>query len=255
MSNTIRVVTTDTTTWITLDRPKALNAINTEMKNELLAALQECAESSMTGVVLRGSGRAFCAGADLTELSRQRDENDDVLRRLQRVELTQRLVRAIRNSTFASVAAINGVAAGGGISLALACDIVVMSEQARFVWAFGDRRLIPDGGLCDNLRDMLGSRRATSLLLRTSELGAEEAAALGLVDEVVSASDLDSRVEGIAERLSIVGQPTVALSKRALGPSTQSGTSIEAVSQTIALSGVQTTPGGDHRTNNVETNE
>lgn len=247
MRATIRLERTGPVAVLRLDRPDRRNAITTEMKYELLAALDEL-ETETTVLLLTGTAPAFCAGADLAELAQQRDDGDGPLERLARVELTQQLVDRIRGSRFATVAVVNGVAAGGGISLALACDVVLASEDADFVWAFLDRGLVPDGGLADHLRDLLGSRRATSLLLRTARLTSTEAHAEGLVDEVLPADELWPRAQEIAQRLESVGPATVALLKRSLGPPGSLGRAVEALAQGIALAQVQVERGGGDAT-------
>lgn len=244
MRETIELERDGAVATLRLHRPDRRNAITTNMKYELLAALDEL-EDRATVVILTGAPPAFCAGADLDELREQRDTRAGTLERLARVELTHQFVDRLRGARFATVAAVNGVAAGGGISFALACDVVLASDEASFVWAFLDRGLVPDGGLADHLRDLVGSRRATSLLMRTDRLTSEQARTEGLVDEVVAGDQLLVRAGAIADRLAAAGPTTVALLKRSLGPSASLGRSVEALAQAAALAEVQVERGGD----------
>src|SRR5690349_13556416 len=129
-------------TTLTLNRPEALNALTSGLRGELLAALKTSArDSAVRAVVLTGAGRAFCAGADLRAGSGERE-----FRRVLTAEYNP-LILAIRELEKPVVAAVNGVAAGAGMSLALAADLVVASSDARFVPAFGRIGLVPDSGL------------------------------------------------------------------------------------------------------------
>lgn len=227
----------DETITVVLNRPEKLNAITSEMKLQLRSALTEVEQSGRVAFVLTGAGRAFCAGADLAGQHRRRMSTEvRFVDRLERLESTQELVRRIRNSHLGSIAAVNGVAAGGGISLALACDVVIAAEGARFVWAFPDRGLVPDGELTTALIDALGSRRSLSLLLRQDEFTAPEALDIGLVDEVVHLDRLPDRVRDISRRMQRLGPDTVALTKRALANQYAARSALEALAQSIGLS-------------------
>ena len=138
---TIRWTVADGVGTVTLDRPESLNALNATMRRELLTALKAVArDASVRAVILTGSGRGFCAGADLRGGDAERD-----FRRVLTDEYNP-LVTAIRELPKLVIAAVNGVAAGAGVSLALACDLVFAAEEARFIQAFVKIGLVPDSG-------------------------------------------------------------------------------------------------------------
>lgn len=218
-----------------INRPQALNAITTSLKHALLDALRGAeSEPEVSTFVLTGSGRAFCAGADVKELAAH--ANEGVAAALQRVEFTQQFVSACRHSRLAVVTAVNGLAAGGGVSLALAGDITVAAASARFLLLFGHRGLVPDGGLSRSLVEAVGRRCALSLSLRCAELDAEEAKAHGLVDEVVADVDLDGRVRDLCADLARRGTQTIALTKRVFAAPQDADFAVEAVAQALSLS-------------------
>jgi 2-(1,2-epoxy-1,2-dihydrophenyl)acetyl-CoA isomerase len=140
---------------LTLNRPDALNALNSQMRRELLAALNAARkDESVRAVVVTGAGRGFCAGADLRGGSSERD-----FRRVLSSEYSP-LIEAIRGLPKPVIASVNGVAAGAGLSLALAADVVVAAEGARFVPAFARIGLVPDSGLARIMVRALGRHRA-----------------------------------------------------------------------------------------------
>jgi 2-(1,2-epoxy-1,2-dihydrophenyl)acetyl-CoA isomerase len=196
---------------ITLNRPDALNALNATMRRELLAAIKGAArDESVRAVVLTGAGRGFCAGADLRGGSAERD-----FRRVLGAEYNP-LISAIRSLPKPVVAAVNGVAAGAGVSLAFSADLVVAAEDARFVPAFGRIGLVPDSGLARVLVRAVGRHRAFEILMGERQLGADDARDLGLVAAVVPAERLASTATELARRLA--GGPTraIGLTKRLL---------------------------------------
>ena len=151
----------------TLNRPEALNALNAQLRRELLAAFKAIArDEAVRSVVITGAGRGFCAGADLRGGSAERD-----FRAVLGAEYNP-LIAAIRNLPKPVVAAVNGVAAGAGVSLAFAADVVVASEEARFVPAFNRIGLVPDSGLARTLVRGVGRHRAFEILMGERQLGA-----------------------------------------------------------------------------------
>jgi 2-(1,2-epoxy-1,2-dihydrophenyl)acetyl-CoA isomerase len=196
---------------LTLNRPGALNALNTQLRRELLAAIKAAARDEGTrSVVITGAGRGFCAGADLRGGSSERDF---------RTVLTGEynpLIEAIRNLPKPVVAAVNGVAAGAGVSLALASDVVVASEEARFVPAFSRIGLVPDSGLARVLVRAIGRHRAFEILMGERQLGADEARDLGLVAAVVPADRLAEATAELAQRLADGPTTAIGLTKRLL---------------------------------------
>jgi enoyl-CoA hydratase/carnithine racemase len=228
------------THWVRLNRPRVLNAITTALKDELLAALERAEDDpGAVCLVLTGTGRAFCAGADTRELAAA-GEVENLLTSVARVERTQRLVERMRRSRLATIAAVNGIAAGGGVSLALACDIVVAAGSARFALLFGARGLVPDAGLTRHLVESVGRRRALALALTCADLDADEALRCGLVDAVTPDDELVSRVTELAADLVGRGAHTIALTKRAFAAPQHSDLSLEALTQAVALQGAAT---------------
>jgi 2-(1,2-epoxy-1,2-dihydrophenyl)acetyl-CoA isomerase len=196
---------------LTLNRPDALNALNADLRAALLAAVKAASrDDAVRALVITGAGRGFCAGADLRGGSEER-----AFRRVLRAEYNP-LIEAIRGCPKPVIAAVNGVAAGAGLSLALAADLVVASEDARFVPAFHRIGLVPDSGLARVLVRTLGRHRALEILLGERHLGARDAEAAGLVAAVVPADALADTAAQLAQRLA--GGPTrgIALTKRLL---------------------------------------
>src|SRR4051812_613854 len=183
---------------ITLDRPAALNALTIPMKYELLEALEAVRDdAAVRAVVLTGAGRAFCAGQDLKErLEPGAPSLGEELR-----ERYNPIVRAMRSMPKPIVGAINGVAAGAGMSLALACDVRVAAERASFVLAFGRLGLIPDSGATWLLPRLVGPSPAAELALLNEPMSAARAQELGLVARVVASDALAAEGRAVAETL------------------------------------------------------
>lgn len=206
---TLRHELNDGVATITLNRPDVLNALNSTMRRELLAAVKAAARDEATrAVVITGAGRAFCSGADLGGGSDERD-----FRRVLATEYNP-LVAAIRDLPKPVVASINGVAAGAGVSLALAADLVVAARDARFVPAFGRIGLVPDSGLARTLVRALGRHRALEILLGERQMGADDAHAAGLVAAVVPGEALAETTAQLARRLADGPTRAIGLTKR-----------------------------------------
>ena len=196
---------------LTLNRPDAMNALNAELRGALLAALKAAArDEAVRALVLTGAGRGFCAGADLRGGSGERE-----FRRVLTSEYHP-LVEAIRGLPKPVVAAVNGPAAGAGMSLAMAADLVVAVEGARFVPAFGRIGLVPDSGLARTLVRALGRHRAFEILMGERHLHAEDAQRLGLVAAVVAPDALAEASHALAERLASGPTRGIGLTKRLL---------------------------------------
>jgi 2-(1,2-epoxy-1,2-dihydrophenyl)acetyl-CoA isomerase len=205
----LTVDVTDGVATLTLNRPDALNALNATLRGELLATLKGIArDDAVRCVVVTGAGRAFCAGADLRGGSGERD--------FRRVLTSQYnpLIRALRDLPKPVVAAVNGVAAGAGMSLALAADVVIAAEEARFVPAFGRIGLVPDSGLTRTLVRALGRHRAMAVLVAGEPLGATEARDAGLVMRVVPAGELGAAASAVARELAHGPTRAIGLTKR-----------------------------------------
>lgn len=202
--------------WITLDRPEVKNAISPDQRNrviELLAAAS--ADLAVRSVVLTATGDAFCTGADLraSPATPTRPEGaperavGDIARLIR--DGAQRLVAAVLDCEKPVVAGVNGTAAGLGAHLALACDLVVAAESARFIEVFVRRGIVPDGGGAYLLPRLVGLHRARELLYLGDDLTAGDAAGMGLVNRVVPAADVAAEAGALAGRLA--AGPTRAL--------------------------------------------
>src|SRR5436305_6288025 len=180
---------------ITLNRPDVLNALNREVHARIFEALERArSDTSIRAVVITGAGRGFCVGQDLQEFA---GGAGDVAQNLR--ENYHRNVLAIRSLEKPVIAAVNGAAAGAGMSLALACDVRIASRSASFVPAFIKIGLIPDSGGTWLVRRLLGASRAFEWLTPGRKLGAYDARAWGLVNEVVPADELMVRAREVAE--------------------------------------------------------
>jgi 2-(1,2-epoxy-1,2-dihydrophenyl)acetyl-CoA isomerase len=196
---------------ITLDRPDVLNALNAAMQQQLAAALEEARDPAVRAVVLTGAGRGFCAGQDLAELEGGARDIGDRLR-----EHHNRNVLALRALEKPVIAAVNGPAAGAGLSLALACDVRIAAEDAVLVPGFVGVGLAPDSGATWLVRRALGSGRAFEWLATGRRLGAAEALQWGLVSEVVPTAELPDRAAEVAELFAAMPTRAVWETKRLL---------------------------------------
>jgi 2-(1,2-epoxy-1,2-dihydrophenyl)acetyl-CoA isomerase len=226
------VATDGAVTTLTLNRPDALNALTAELRRELLGAVRTAArDADVRAVVITGAGRAFCAGADLRAGSGERE-----FRRVLTAEYNP-LIEAIRALPKPVVAAVNGVAAGAGVSLALAADLVVASEDARFVPAFGRIGLVPDSGLTRTLVRAIGRHRAFEILMGERQLSAAEAHAAGLVAAVVPPDRLADASRELAERLASGPTRAIGLTKRLIADA-EDATLAESLAAEAALQDV-----------------
>jgi 2-(1,2-epoxy-1,2-dihydrophenyl)acetyl-CoA isomerase len=198
---------------ITLNRPDALNALTIVLKDELLAMLVQVSnDPTVRAVVLTGAGRAFCAGQDLRErLGPDAVPLDEEIR-----ERYNPIIMAMRHLDRPIIGAINGIAAGAGASLALACDLRIAAESATFLLAFGRIGLVPDSGATWFLPRLVGSAKAAELALLGDPLSAADAERIGLVAKVVPADSVVAEARAIAERLADMAPQAVALTKWAL---------------------------------------
>lgn len=197
-------------TLLRMNNPDKLNALSPVLTRELIEALEEAgADRTVRAVVLTGEGRGFCAGADLGTLEQpyRRGERPSLSAFLS--EGYNRLIPLVTGAPQPVVAAVNGVAAGAGVSLALACDLRVASEDASFTAAFSRIGLVPDSGACYLLPRILGRARALEFALLSERVDAHAALAMGLVNRVVPADRLLQEAMALARRLAEL--PTVAL--------------------------------------------
>jgi 2-(1,2-epoxy-1,2-dihydrophenyl)acetyl-CoA isomerase len=213
MADTIISAAANGVLTLTLNRPDALNSFTVEMKEALLAALKVAArDKSVRVVILTGAGRAFSAGQDLKE--RQGPDASDL-----GTELRTRynpIILAMRRLEKPIIGAINGVAAGAGVSLALACDILIASDKATFMEAFGRVGLVPDTGSSWFLPRLVGPSRAAEMIFTADSVDAATAERIGLISRVVPAERLMDEANTLAARLAQAAPIALALAKRAL---------------------------------------
>jgi len=210
---TLQVERTDGVTTITFDRPDRRNAIDDTMWDELAELAARLVRS--TGdrcVVLTGSGGAFCSGADLSGEAAE-GEGMHQLARMRRINA---VVQAFHELPQPTIAKVTGVAAGVGLSLALGCDLVVASPDARFSAIFAKRGLSLDGGLSWILPRLVGLHRAKQLALFADVIPADEALALGIVNRIVPTAEIDRLVDDWAKRLAAGPPIALAMTKRML---------------------------------------
>ena len=196
---------------ITLNRPEVLNAFDAAMHRALQAAFKEARADDVRAVVVTGAGRGFCVGQDLTEF---RESAGDIGERLR--STYHPTILGLRSLDKPVVAAVNGAAAGAGLSLALACDLRLAADSATFVPAFINIGLVPDSGGSFFAARLLGYARALEWLASGRRLTAAEAHAWGLVSEVVEADALAERAAALAAELAALPTRGVALTKRLL---------------------------------------
>ena len=194
---------------ITLNRLDVLNAFNAPMHAALAKALKEARDPDVRAVILTGAGRGFCVGQDLTEF---REAPGDIGERLRSNYHPN--VLAIRALEKPVIAAVNGVAAGAGLSFACACDIRIAADSATFVPAFVNIGLVPDSGGTYFIARLLGPARAFEWMSSGRRLAAAEAQAWGLVSEVVEPEALESRAEDLAARLAAMPTRGIGMTKR-----------------------------------------
>ncbi|KUM83385.1 MULTISPECIES: enoyl-CoA hydratase/isomerase family protein [Streptomyces] len=207
---------------LTLDRPEVLNALTPGGRDRLIELLARAsADPGIRAVVLTGAGRGFCAGADLRGASGPAERFAGDVARTLRLG-AQRLVAAVLDCEKPVVAAVNGTAAGLGAHLALACDLVLAAESARFIEVFVRRGLVPDGGGAYLLPRLIGPRRAKELMFFGDALSAREAEELGLVNRVVADEELARTARAWAERLAAGPTRALALTKQLVNASLDS---------------------------------
>src|SRR5713226_1297129 len=196
---------------ITLNRPEVLNALNRSVHDGLWRALEQAQDPTIRAVVLTGAGRGFCVGQDLQEFSAGAGDVTDNLR-----SNYHRNVLALRALEKPVIAAVNGPAAGAGMSLALACDVRIAADSASFVPAFVNIGLVPDSGGSWLVRRLLGTARAFEWLTTGRRLGADEAQSWGLANEVVAAGELAHRAQEVANLFAAMPTRAVWQTKRLL---------------------------------------
>lgn len=209
---TIQLEMKGTVGVLTLNRPERLNALTVQVAQEFKAAVAETLEHGARAIVVTGAGRAFSAGGDLREMQEiaKRDGRaeaffDEPLR------IINEAIMTIRKTPVPVIAAVNGVASGGGCNLALACDLVIAGESAKFNQAFIKIGLTPDCGGTFILPRLVGWKRATELLFTGDLVGAQAAVEMGMINSVAPDGELLSRAMAMAEKLAQA--PTAAIAE------------------------------------------
>jgi 2-(1,2-epoxy-1,2-dihydrophenyl)acetyl-CoA isomerase len=207
-----------------LNRPDKLNAINRAMQTECRSAVNAvAADDEIRVLVLTGAGRGFCAGADLSGIPPGGGETAPQSERLDEMGWVGRWALLWRDLDKPVIGAINGVAAGAGLSAALACDVRIGSEHARFKSVFIERSLSPDSGLSYFLPRIVGYAAAADMIFTSRAVGAEEAKSLGLLQCVVAADDLADAAIAYAEEMAQWPPMALRSSKRVLQRNIDSG--------------------------------
>lgn len=203
--------------YVALNRPEIFNSFNREMALSMQAALDQCASDALIrAIVITGNGKAFCAGQDLKEVVSP--ELNPGFRKILE-EHYNPIVQRIRTIEKPVIAAVNGVAAGAGANIALACDIVLASEKASFIQAFSKIGLIPDSGGTFFLPRLIGFQRASALAMTGDKVTAEEALQMGMVYKVVNEESFETSVQQLAEQLAQMPTKALGLTKRLLNQS------------------------------------
>lgn len=201
---------------LTLNRPDKFNSFNRPMALELINALQKAAtDTEVRAILITGEGKAFCAGQDLAEAL---DDKGPGIRKIVE-EHYNPIILAIRKLPKPVIAAVNGVAAGAGANIALACDIVVAAKSASFIQAFSKIGLIPDSGGTYTLPRIVGLNLASALMLTGDKLPAEEARQFGMVYRVYEDNELAKKAMNLAVQLSAMPTKAIAYTKDLLNQS------------------------------------
>ena len=199
---------------LTLNRPDKLNSFNVKMHEEVRHALSTLSSGGARVLVLSGAGRGFCAGQDLGDRTVAAGDAVDLGESIDKYY--KPLILALRNLPMPVIAAVNGVAAGAGANLALACDLVIAARSATFVQAFARLGLVPDSGGTWSLPRLVGNARALGLTLLGQKLPAEQAAAWGMIWQCVDDAELSPTVDALARQFAIAPTRGLAATKEAI---------------------------------------
>lgn len=215
MFETIRYDVADGIAWLSLNRPDKLNAFIAQMNREVGVAVKAASnDDTVRCIVITGEGRAFCSGQDLSEVDENMDHGQ-VLR-----DHYGPMMKQLRACEKPIIAAVNGVAAGAGFSLALACDFRLVSERASFVNAFVHVGLIPDSGNLYYLTQLVGHAKAAELAMLGEKVPATEAVEMGLANRLIPIDTWEEDVTAFAARLAALPTKALGLIKRSLKATT-----------------------------------
>lgn len=201
---------------ITLNRPDKFNSFNRQMALQMQDRLRECdKDSEVRCIVITGSGKAFCAGQDLQEaIDPEGPELTQIVS-----EHYNPIILKIRSIEKPIVAAVNGVAAGAGANIALACDIVVARKCAEFIQAFSKIGLIPDSGGTYILPRIVGYQKASALMMLGDKICADDAESMGMIYKAIEDVDFESEIDKMTAKLASMPTRGIGLTKRALNSS------------------------------------
>lgn len=203
--------------YITLNRPDVFNSFNREMALLMQDTLDQCAkDGNIRAIVITGAGKAFCAGQDLKEVT-----TPELMPGFRKIleEHYNPIIERIRTIDKPIVAAVNGVAAGAGANIALACDIVVASEAAAFIQAFSKIGLVPDSAGTFFLPRLIGFQKASALMMLGDKVGAQEAFNIGMIYKFYPVAFFEEEVEKLALTLAKMPTHAIALTKQLLNKS------------------------------------
>lgn len=214
MSEHILIEIHDNVATITLNRPEKLNAFTDDMLMSLVGAIDDCEiDDQVRAVVLTGSGRGFSAGGDVTAMGNDAD-NAAMTTKKHVTDAIQAFPRRMASFEKPIIAAVNGVAAGGGMDLALACDIRIAGKSAKFGETYAKIGLLPGGGGAYYLPRIVGTAQALELLLTADFIDAEQALKIGLVNHVFEDTDLLTQAQQLAQRMAALPPYSVTKIKR-----------------------------------------
>lgn len=205
----------DEVAYITLNRPEKYNAFNRDMALQMQESLNACADKTVRCVYITGAGKAFCAGQDLEEVVDPAGPKIDTIVG----EHYNPIIARIRRLEKPVIAAVNGVAAGAGANIALACDIVVASENASFIQAFSKIGLIPDSGGTFFLPRLVGWQKASALMMLGDKITAAEAERIGMIYKFFSSDSFETEAKNLARTLANMPTKGLAFTKQLLNNS------------------------------------
>lgn len=221
---TLKVERSGAVVQITMNRPEVFNSFNRDMALAMQKALVECdTDPEVRCVVITGEGKAFSAGQDLKEVT---DPNGPPLTSIVRDHYNP-IIEKIRSLNKPVVAAVNGVAAGAGANIALACDIVVARASANFIQAFSKIGLIPDSGGTYFLPRLIGFQRAAAIMMLGDKISAADAERMGMIYKVYADEDFVDSVEALARQLAAMPTKGLAYTKQALNKSMENDLSMQ----------------------------
>lgn len=197
---------------ITLNRPEAFNSVSTDLAHQFIAALKDCHEDDQVRVVcITGSGKAFCAGQDLKEAT-----TPELMIGFERllVEHYTPIIEGIVSLNKPVVAAVNGVAAGAGANIALACDIIIAHENASFIQAFSAIGLVPDSAGTYHLPRLVGRTKAMAYCMLGDKISAQEAERVGMIYKFYSAETFENEIEKLLNKMSLMPTKALAMTKQ-----------------------------------------